>query len=151
MKKRDLLKAGALFLLLSTPFSIHAQKKEKSPYDSYLFAFFSNNTPYGEQIRYAISEDGFNYKALNEGRPFVASDSIARKKGIRDPHIIRAEDGKTFYMVLTDMRSSEGWQSNDGLVLMKSTDLLHWDHTAIHFPPLCYTLLKDVVKYIINI
>lgn len=32
------------------------------------------------------------------------------------------------------MRSHEGWQSNDGLVLLKSTDLLHWEHTAIHFP-----------------
>ena len=97
MKKKDLLKAAALFLLVASPLCTQAQKKEKSPYDSYLFAFFSNNTPYGEQIRYAISDDGFNYKALNEGRPFVASDSIARKKGIRDPHIIRAEDGKTFY------------------------------------------------------
>ena len=40
----------------------------------------------------------------------------------------------TSYMVLTDMRSDMGWQSNDGLILMKSTDLLHWEHTAIHFP-----------------
>ena len=37
-------------------------------------------------------------------------------------------------MVMTDMRSDEGWQSNDGLILMKSTDLIHWQHTAIDFP-----------------
>ena len=109
--------------------SLAAQK-----YSTYLFAFFSNNTPEGEQIRYALSDDGFNYASLNEGRPVVASDTISIKKSIRDPHIMRAEDGKTFYMVLTDMRSSEGWQSNDGLVLMKSTDLIHWQHTAIDFP-----------------
>lgn len=107
---------------------------QKSPYSSYLFAFFSDNSPYGEQVRYAISDDGFDYKSLNFGRPVIASDSISNKKGVRDPHIIRSEDGKTFYMVLTDMRSSEGWQSNDGLVLMKSTDLIHWQHTAIDFP-----------------
>lgn len=113
---------------------LQAQNAQKSPYSSYLFAFFSDNSPRGEQIRYAISDDGFDYKSLNHGRPVVASDSIAIKKGVRDPHIMRGEDGKTFYMVLTDMRSSEGWQSNDGLILMKSTDLIHWQHTAIDFP-----------------
>ena len=103
-------------------------------YTSYLFAYFSGNWPDGEQVRYAVSDDGYNYRTLNGGRPVVASDTIALKRCVRDPHIIRAQDGKTFYMVLTDMRSSQGWQSNDGIVLMKSTDLLHWEHTAIHFP-----------------
>ncbi len=109
--------------------SMFAQK-----YTTYLFAFFSNNSPDGEQVRFALSDDGFNYTSLNDGRPVVASDTIAIKKSVRDPHILRAEDGKTFYMVLTDMRSDEGWQSNDGLILMKSTDLIHWQHTAIDFP-----------------
>ena len=126
------LKVAALSLLmLPTTLQMNAQN---SPYSSYLFAFFSNNSPRGEQIRYAVSDDGFDYTSLNMGRPVVSSDTIAIKKSIRDPHIMRAEDGKTFYMVLTDMRSSQGWQSNDGLILMKSTDLLHWEHTAIDFP-----------------
>ena len=116
-------------IALGACLALNAQK-----YTSYLFAFFSNNTPEGEQIRYAISDDGFNYRSLNDGKPVVASDTISLKASIRDPHIIRAEDGKTFYMVLTDRRSSEGWQSNDGLVLMRSTDLIHWQHTAIDFP-----------------
>lgn len=103
-------------------------------YTNYLFAYFSGNHHDGEQVRYAISEDGYNYRPLNGGRPILASDTIALKRSVRDPHIIRAQDGKTFYMVLTDMRSHEGWQSNDGLVLLKSSDLLHWKHTAIHFP-----------------
>ena len=100
----------------------------------YLFAFFSDNTPQGEQIRYAVSKDGFNYTSLNNGNPVVASDTISLKHSIRDPHILRAKDGKTFYMVATDMRSSEGWQSNDGMVLMKSNDLINWQHAAIDFP-----------------
>ncbi|MBQ8607780.1 MAG: glycoside hydrolase family 43 protein [Bacteroidaceae bacterium] len=134
MKKKNLLRLGALCLAMAVSGGMAAQKKQASPYDTYLFAFFSDNSPYGEQVRYAISDDGFNYTALNEGRPVVTSDTISLKKSIRDPHIIRSRDGKSFYMVLTDMRSSMGWQSNDGLVLMKSTDLLHWQHTAIHFP-----------------
>lgn len=134
MKKTTLTLWSTICLLAFAPTQTHAQKREHPVYDSYLFAFFSNNTPDGEQIRYALSDDGFNYTALNNGAPIVKSDTIALKKSIRDPHIIRAQDGKTFYMVLTDMRSSQGWQSNDGLILMKSTDLLHWQHTAIHFP-----------------
>lgn len=121
-------------LIISILALIGANTLSAQKYTTYLFAFFSNNTPEGEQIRYALSDDGFNYTSLNEGRPVVASDTISIKKSIRDPHIMRSEDGKTFYMVLTDMRSSEGWQSNDGLVLMKSTDLIHWQHTAIDFP-----------------
>ena len=131
----NLFKALAVGALMAMPLmGAQAQEAKKSPYSSYLFAFFSDNSPRGEQVRYAISDDGFDYKSINFGRPIVASDTISLKKGVRDPHIMRGEDGKTFYMVLTDMRSSEGWQSNDGLVLMKSTDLIHWQHTAIDFP-----------------
>ena len=129
---KKILKVAALSLLMMPASAI--LNAQESPYSSYLFAFFSNNSPRGEQIRYAISDDGFDYTSLNMGRPVVSSDTIALKKSIRDPHIMRAEDGKTFYMVLTDMRSSQGWQSNDGLILMKSTDLIHWEHTAIDFP-----------------
>ena len=53
---------------------------------------------------------------------------------MRDPHILRGEDGKTFYMVVTDMRSLDGWSSNDGLVLLKSKDLINWTSSAIDFP-----------------
>ncbi len=134
MKISTLIKTVLSFVMAVSAFHAEAQNLDKSPYSSYLFAFFSNNTPEGEQIRYAISEDGLNYTSLNDGRPVISSEEIALKNSIRDPHILRGEDGKTFYMVLTDMRSSEGWQSNDGLILMKSTDLLHWEHTAIDFP-----------------
>ncbi len=130
--KTRLIAAAATLLALA---ALPAAGAEAAGRDScYLFAFFSNNSPAGEQIRYALSDDGLNYTSLNGGRPVVASDTIALKKSIRDPYICRGRDGRTFYMVMTDMRSDEGWQSNDGLVLMKSTDLLHWQHTAIDFP-----------------
>lgn len=124
------MKKTLLSLLMMACATVASAEK----YTSYLFCFFSNNSPEGEQVRYAISDDGFNYRSLNDGKPVILSDTIALKKSIRDPHILRGHDGKTFYMVLTDMRSSEGWQSNDGLILMKSTDLIHWQHTAIDFP-----------------
>ena len=124
-----------LFIFLSAAFlTVSCVADKETPKTSYLFCFFSNNSPEGEQIRYAVSDDGFTYKSLNDGQPVVLSDTIALTKSVRDPHIIRGVDDKTFYMVLTDMRSSLGWQSNDGLILMKSTDLIHWEHTAIDFP-----------------
>ncbi|MCD8318350.1 MAG: glycoside hydrolase family 43 protein [Paraprevotella sp.] len=108
--------------------SLQAKKKV-----AYLFTYFTGNAPEQEQIHYAISRDGFNYTPLNNGRPVIASDTISIKKGLRDPHILRGEDGY-FYMVVTDMRASQGWASNRGLVLMRSKDLVNWSHHTVDFP-----------------
>ena len=110
-------------------FDIHLHQNE--PYTNYLFAYFPSN--WDENIYYAISADGYNYTPLNDGNRVVAADSIALKKGVRDPHILRGEDG-WFYMVNTDMRSAEGWDSNRGMVLMRSRDLINWNHSTVHFP-----------------
>jgi len=65
----------------------------------------------------------------------MASNLISKSGGVRDPHILRGEDGKTFYMVVTDMFAIQnGWTSNPGIVLMKSTDLTNWTHSIIDFP-----------------
>ncbi|MCM1109533.1 MAG: family 43 glycosylhydrolase [Clostridium sp.] len=107
---------------------------EDEGYTNYLFAYFTGNNPDQEQIRFALSTDGYSFTPLNNGNAIIASDTISFKGAVRDPHILRGEDGRTFYMVVTDMKSNEGWDSNDGLVLMKSTDLIHWTHTTIDFP-----------------
>lgn len=51
---------------------------------------------------------------------------------MRDPHILRGADGKTFYMVLTDMAAVNGWDSNRAMVLLKSTDLINWKHSVVN-------------------
>lgn len=109
-------------------------KGEKSKMVAYLFTYFTGNAPEKEQICFALSDDGYNYTPLNGGEPVIASDTIALTGCVRDPHILRGEDGKTFYMVVTDMKSSLGWASNRGMVLLKSTDLIHWQHSTVHFP-----------------
>lgn len=105
--------------------------EKKVQYSKYLFAYFPSNS--NENIYYALSDDGFNYTPMNGGNKVVAADSIAIKKGLRDPHLIRGNDG-WFYMVATDMKSAEGWSSNRGLVLMRSKDLVNWTHSTVHFP-----------------
>ncbi len=100
---------------------------------AYLFTYFTGNAPAEEQICYAISYDGYNYTPLNNGKPIISSDTISLKKGVRDPHILRGHDG-WFYMVVTDMRSSQGWSSNRGMVLMRSRDMVKWQHHTVNFP-----------------
>ncbi len=113
---------------------------------AYLFTYFNNNSPKSEQIWYALSDDGYNYTPLNGGQPVIESDTIAFTQCVRDPHILRCEDGKTFYMVCTDMRSSLGWSSNRGMVMLKSTDLINWQHTAINFPTRYTKTWKNVTR-----
>ena len=113
---------------------------------AYLFTYFNSNDPKDEQICYAISDDGYNYTPLNHGLPVISSDTIAYTQCVRDPHILRCEDGKTFYMVVTDMRSAYGWSSNRGMVLLKSTDLINWTHSAINFPTRYTKEWKNVIR-----
>ena len=120
-------------LLMATCFMGGCKEKEDNTYVGYLFAYFNGNAPWQEQICFALSADGYNYTPLNDGKPIISSDTIANKQAVRDPHILRGEDGN-FYMVVTDMRSSQGWASNDGLVLLRSNNLIDWTHSAIDFP-----------------
>ena len=112
-------------------FHITAAKRLSLTY--YLFAYFNGNAQWQEQICFALSTDGYNYTPLNNGAPIINSADIALKQAVRDPHILRGEDGY-FYMVVTDMRSSQGWSSNDGMVLLRSADMVNWTHSAIDFP-----------------
>jgi beta-xylosidase len=102
----------------------------------YLFAYFegSGDPNLMEQLRFAVSEDARNWYALNGNRPIVASDSISESGGIRDPHILRGEDG-CYYIVATDMHTydpKQGWGANPGIVLLKSKDLVNWTHAKIN-------------------
>ena len=126
--------------------TVTEEPKDPNEMVAYLFTYFNSNAPEDEQICYAISDDGYNYTPLNHGNPVITSDTIAYTQCVRDPHILRCEDGKTFYMVVTDMRSAYGWSSNRGMVLLKSTDLIHWQHSAINFPTRYTKEWKNVIR-----
>jgi len=118
----------------------------KDKCSAYLFVYFTGNRKDEEQIRFALSSDGYNFKALNRDKPIISSEKISLSGGVRDPHILRCEDGKTFYMVVTDMTSDKGWDSNRGMVLLKSTDLINWTSTAIHIPTVFPAEFGDVLR-----
>ncbi|MDD3079565.1 MAG: family 43 glycosylhydrolase [Paludibacter sp.] len=131
-----------LFLIVFS-FSGFAANKKTS---AYLFVYFTGNRVEEEQICFALSDDGYNYKALNDGKPVIDSKKISLTGGVRDPHILRCEDGKTFYMVATDMTASKGWSSNRGFVMLKSTDLVHWTSATVHIPTLFPDEFGDVLR-----
>ncbi|TCO08840.1 family 43 glycosylhydrolase [Natronoflexus pectinivorans] len=111
---------------------LNASCSDKDKYTAYLFAYFIGNGPGEEAIFYAVSPDGFNYVALNNNRPVIAADTISSRGGVRDPHILRAPDGK-FYMVVTDLFvSNDGWSNNQAMVFLKSDDLINWTHSVVN-------------------
>ena len=121
-----------LILLLSALTPAFAEKIEEKDLTAYLFVYFTGNHISQEAVCYAVSMDGYSYWALNNNKPVIDSKVISSTGGVRDPHILRCEDGKTFYMVVTDMVSDNGWDSNRAMVLLKSTDLVNWSHSVIN-------------------
>ena len=124
--------------------NIIAQKKD---YKGYLFAYFEGKGPAEkqEQLRFAVSDDAVNWKALNNNEPIIASKDISNTGGIRDPHILRGADGYSFYIVATDMYTvKNGWDYNPGIVLMHSKNLLDWKSSVIDLEKLYPKKFKDI-------
>lgn len=112
---------------------------EEEDYEGYLFGhFIGEGSDKGEQIYFAISEDGLNFKDMNDGRPVLVSD--VGEKGVRDPYLYRSHEGDRYFLVATDLSIFHrgGWLQNEQgycdasttgsryLILWESTDLVHW-------------------------
>ena len=110
----------------------------------YLMVYFMDES---HSLYFALSPDGYTFTDVNNGSPVIAGDTIASQRGVRDPYIMRGNDG-WFYMAMTDLhiyaqqkgyRNTEwerdgnefGWGNNKGLVLMKSKNLIDWTHTNL--------------------
>jgi arabinoxylan arabinofuranohydrolase len=134
--KKKYLNSICLLVLVVFGNLIQAQKSKKQAANvktsAYLFAYFTGNDIKEESVHFAVSNNGYNFRALNNNQAVIDSKQISSSGGIRDPHILRGADGKTFYMVTTDMVSAKGWDANRAMVLLKSTDLVNWSSTVIN-------------------
>ncbi len=94
----------------------------------YLFCYFVGNKPEEETVHFAVSEDGYSFDALNNNEPIIVQN--LGKKCCRDPFIFRDEDN-IFHIIATDMRSEDGWNSNNSMVIWDSKDLINWENERI--------------------
>lgn len=87
------------------------------PETCYLFAYFYHDRE-AEGFRLAWSPDGRKFEMLNGGRGYV-TPTAGENKLMRDPHLLRGEDG-TFHLVWTT-----GWTGKT-IGYASSKDLIHW-------------------------
>lgn len=123
------------FILTALLFAQTAILSAQENMEGYLFAYFEGRGPgeKQEQIRFAVSDDAVNWKALNNNQPVMSSAEISATGGVRDPHILRGGKNDGFYMVATDMYTvKNGWETNPGIVLLHSDDLINWDSSIIN-------------------
>lgn len=119
-------------------------KPTEDDFSGYLFAHFIGEQEDGqEQIYFALSEDGLNFKDMNNCRPVLISS--VGEKGVRDPYMYRSYEGDRFFLIATDLSiyNRGGWFQNEqgyydasttgssSLVLFESTDLVNWSEPRL--------------------
>jgi hypothetical protein len=103
----------------------------------FLFVTFKGEaTPMTEQLYFALSPDGHHWDALNGGEPVLISQ--LGEKGVRDPFILRAHNGKKFYIVATDLsiNLNHNWTravhaGSKSIMIWESSDLVHWSEPRL--------------------
>ena len=104
----------------------------------FLFVHFRETTsPEGEQVYFALSRNGFEWEALNEGKPILWA--YYGDHGVRDMTIVRNHRDQRFHIFATDLSLSYGmrgkyqhkWENicrhgSKCLAHWESEDLVHW-------------------------
>ena len=112
----------ALTCFTALPFAASAATPATSAGGKYVFAYFTGNNTSEQKIRFAVSDDGYNFTAVNGNQP--VAEQTTGTGCARDPYLFRGQDGY-FYMVATDMDASLGWWDvNDAMTVWRSADLL---------------------------
>jgi len=114
-------------------------KITEDDFAGYMFGhFIGEQEADQEQIYFAISEDGLNFKDLSVDKPVLVSN--VGEKGVRDPYLYRSPEGDRFFLIATDLSiyNRGGWFQNEqgyydasttgssNLVLWESADLINW-------------------------
>lgn len=102
-----------------------------------MFATFKGEqSPLTEQVYFALSKDGRNWTALNNGDPVLISD--LGEKGARDPFLLRSHDGRKFYLLATDLswnRDRSGSRAvragSRSILIWESADFVNWSEPRL--------------------
>ena len=105
-------------------------------YVGYLFVHFTGTEENvtKEQTYFSISEDGLNWKDLNNNTAVLSS--TFGESGLRDHYIARSPEGDKYYMIATDLSiatngTSATWpeagsNGSHSIVVWESDDLVNW-------------------------
>lgn len=110
----------------------------------YLWAFFNADGGY-EKIFFGYSKDGLVWQKLNKDSsgtaiPILTNDAQGSDKGVRDPHIIRSNDGTRYWILGTDLHAEGGGAGGSGwnqtsasknIVVWESADLINWSEPKL--------------------
>lgn len=120
------------------------KKLSEDDFGGYLFAhFIGEQEENQEQIYFALSEEGLNFKDTNGGKPVICSN--VGEKGVRDPYLYRSYEKDRFFLIATDLSiyNRGGWFQNEqgyydasttgssNLVLWESEDLINWGEARL--------------------
>ncbi len=116
MNRRDFT-MGLSALALSACATPPRPRIEGDAGDPLLFAYFTTGKGEADGLRLAVSDDGFRFRALAEGRSLLVPQ-VGEKKLMRDPFLYRA--GGLYHLLWTT-----AWE---GVTIGHATseDLIHW-------------------------
>ena len=103
--------------------------------EKFLMAYFTGNLQTEQQIKFAVSTDGANFKPLYGGNAVLQEKSTDTNNyngytytdGVRDPYIFDGHDGY-YYCIATDLEATAYgfWGNQSQMVLWRSADLINW-------------------------
>ena len=108
-------------------------KNAVAAFEGYAFAYFTGNSIEGEKIHLAASNgnNALQWTELNGGRPVLTSTKGS--KGLRDPFLIRSQEGNKFFLIATDLSIGSGTSWSNAvkfgsryLEVWESNDLITW-------------------------
>ncbi|KAJ1311027.1 hypothetical protein OPQ81_009533 [Rhizoctonia solani] len=108
--------------------------EERASYSAYMFAYFTGEGySNGETISFAVSNGNnpLNWTEVHGGTPYLTS--TVGTGGVRDPSIIRSQDGSKFWLLATDLKiyGNGNWNAavrtgSRSIVIWESTNLKDW-------------------------
>ncbi len=114
--------------------NVIAAPEEVGDTEAYLYVYFRGNVKGSNEhlsIHLAGSEDGYEWFDLNGNWPIL--ESTMGTQCLRDPYLLRSNDGDRFYLVATDLNTQDGkgwgpWslEGSKYLMIWESDDLVNW-------------------------
>ncbi len=102
--------------------------------EAYLYVYFRGNVdnePENLGIHLAASEDSYKWFDLNGNHPIL--ESSMGTQCLRDPYLLRSNNGDRFYLIATDLNTQDGqgwgpWslEGSKYLMIWESDDLVNW-------------------------